>query len=74
VSTASGEFDDGGNPAKSRAVSSAVDPSGLCARAVLSVSTSAVTTAAIILFTGNAIVCEICEEEKSGPGRRLVPH
>ena len=48
-------------------MSSAVDPSGLCARAVLSVSTSAVTTAAIILFTGNAIVCEICQEEKSGP-------
>ena len=58
MSTAIGEFGDGGNPAKSRAVSSAVDPSGLCARAVLSVSTSAVTTAAIILFTGNAIVCE----------------
>jgi hypothetical protein len=31
VSTASGEFDDDGNPAKSRAVSSAVDPSGHCA-------------------------------------------
>ena len=41
---------------------------------LLSISTSAITMAAIILFTGNAIVCEICEEEKSGPGRRLVPH
>ena len=50
-----GEFDDGGNPAKSR---SAVDPLGLCVRAGLHHE---------FLFTGNAIVCEICEEEKSGP-------
>jgi hypothetical protein len=41
---------------------------------LLSISTSAITMAAIILFTGNAIVREICEEERSGPGRRLVPH
>ena len=40
MSTASGEFDDGGNPAKSRAVSSAVDPSGLCVRAALGITTS----------------------------------
>jgi hypothetical protein len=59
VNAASGEFDDGGNPATS----------GLCARPALSISMSAITTASIILFTGNAIVCEICEEENSGPGR-----
>ena len=39
---------------------------------LLCISTSAITMAAIVLFAGNAIVCEICEEEKSGPGRRLV--
>ena len=41
---------------------------------LLCISKSAITMAAIVLFAGNAIVCEICEEEKSGPGRRLVPH
>ena len=41
---------------------------------LLSISTSAITMAAIILFAGNAIVRETWEEERSGPGRRLVPH
>jgi hypothetical protein len=49
VSAASGEFDDGGNPAKNRAVSSAVAASELRAGAALSASMSAIRTAATIL-------------------------
>jgi hypothetical protein len=74
VSTASGEFDDGGNPAKSRAVSSAIDPSEPCARAALSITTSVVRMAATILFTGKRHRLRNIREEKSGPGRRLPPH
>jgi hypothetical protein len=74
VSTASGEFDDGGNPAKSRAVSLAIDPSEPSARAALSITTSVVRMAATILFTGKRHRLRNIREEKSGPGRRLPPH
>ena len=62
VSTISGEFDDGDNPARNRAVSSAVAGSRLCTGEALSASTSVIRMAAVVLGMDKYVFEPICDD------------